>query len=46
MTKLNFITECLERHIYPNIALENEDLQEALLERDDGKVIEILDNEF
>jgi hypothetical protein len=46
MTKEKFLTECYARYIYPKIALENEELQDALVARDDDKVIEILDNEF
>ena len=46
MTKHEFLSECGSRYIDVNIALENNDLREALLDRDDDKVIEILDNEF
>ncbi len=46
MTKHEFLSECGSRYIDVNIALENNDLRDALLERDDDKVIEILDNEF
>jgi len=46
MTKHEFLSECGSRYIDVNIALENNDLRDALLERDDAKVIDILDNEF
>ena len=46
MNKHEFLSECGSRYIDVNIALENNDLRDALLDRDDDKVIEILDNEF
>jgi hypothetical protein len=46
MTKTEFASLCLEFQIDPYIALENENLVEALQNRDDRKAIEILTNEF
>jgi hypothetical protein len=46
MTKTEFAALCLELLIDPYVALENENLVEALQARDDRKAIEILVNEF
>jgi hypothetical protein len=46
MTKNQFLTLCNEHHISPDIALENDDLVQALRERDDEKVQHIIANEF
>lgn len=46
MTKLEFMAQCGERCIDPSIALENDDIVEALKAKDDAKVLELLDNEF
>ena len=46
MTKLEFISACESRLIDVGIALESDDIQDALIARDDEKVIEILDTEF
>jgi len=46
MTLNTFAILCHEYGIHPDIALENEELREALKARDDKKVIEILTNEF
>ena len=46
MTVNQFSILCHEYGIHPDIALENEELREALKARDDKKVIEILTNEF
>ena len=46
MTKPEFLTSCLERFIDPALALENENVCEALKNKDDAKVIYLLDNEF
>jgi hypothetical protein len=46
MTKTEFAALCLEMMIDPYVALENENLVEALQARDDRKAIEILANEF
>ncbi len=46
MTKAQFQAECGQRLIDPSIALENEDIVEALHLRDDALVIQLLDEEF
>ena len=46
MTVNQFSILCHEYGIHPDIALENEELCEALKARNDKKVIEILTNEF
>jgi hypothetical protein len=46
MTQNQFNTLCTEQGIHPSIALENEELVEALQNRDDDKVVDILTNEF
>jgi hypothetical protein len=46
MTQNQFADLCNEYDIHPSIALENDQLREALKARDDKKVIEILTNEF
>jgi hypothetical protein len=46
MTKNQFFTECEARTIHPAIALENDELLEALQEKDDARVIQILDEQF
>jgi hypothetical protein len=46
MTQNQFAALCIQYGIAPSIALENDQLREALKARDDKKVIEILTNEF
>ena len=46
MTRNEFASECTRRTIEPGIALENENICEALKERDDKRVLWVLDNEF
>jgi hypothetical protein len=46
MTKNEFNALCAERTIDPNLALENDELVEALKDRDDKAVVAILDNQF
>jgi hypothetical protein len=46
MTRLEFICECGERLIDPDVALENETVRAALKARDDHVVRETLDTEF
>ena len=46
MTQSNFIALCNEYYIDPSLALENEDLVEALQNRDDAEVQRILLEEF
>ena len=46
MTTNQFAALCLEHDIEPSIALENDELVQALRERDDERVVEIIANEF
>ena len=46
MTQNQFNTLCNEHGIAPSIALENEELIEALRERNDERVIQIITEEF
>ena len=46
MTAIRFELACAERTIAPEIALENENILEALKERNDKRVLWLLDNEF
>ena len=46
MTQNQFNALCNEHYIHPSIALENEELIEALQNKDDAKVVDILTNEF
>lgn len=46
MTKNQFHEECLNRCIDTDIALENEELCQALRDRDDDAVIAILNEQF
>ena len=46
MTQNQFNALCTEHCIAPSLALENENLIEALRERDDERVIEIIKQEF
>ena len=46
MTKIEFEILCNEYLIAPEIVLENEDVVDALRNRDDDKVKELLENEF
>lgn len=46
MTASEFVAACLERDIYPGIAAENEAVRRALIERDDARVLKLLDEEF
>lgn len=46
MTKNQFFTECEARTIHPAIALENDEVVEALQNRDDDEVIRLLDEQF
>lgn len=46
MTKLEFNALCSKYTIDPMIALENDDLCEALKERNDDEVKRILETEF
>lgn len=46
MTQNQFNEACANRTIDPQIALENDELCEALRERDDEAVIRILNEQF
>jgi len=46
MTQNQFNTLCNEHGIAPSIALEHEELIEALRERNDERVIQIITEEF
>jgi hypothetical protein len=46
MTQNEFAHICLTFTIDPQLALENENIVNALQNRDDEKVIQILENEF
>ena len=46
MTQREFYDLCTSYLIFPLAALENENLKQALRDRDDAKVKEILENEF
>lgn len=46
MTQREFYDLCTSYLIFPLVALENENLKQALRDRDDAKVKEILENEF
>lgn len=46
MEQREFSYYCIDRTINPNIALMNKNIVKALKDRDDKKVIYLLDNEF
>lgn len=46
MTKLDFISICNEKCIDPSIALENDDVKQAIKLDDAFWLIAILDNQF
>jgi len=46
MEQREFSYYCIDRNIHPDIALENEKIIKALENRDDEKVIDLLDTEF
>lgn len=46
MTRREFYDLCTQYLIFPLQALENENIKQALRERDDEKVKQILENEF
>lgn len=46
MTQADFLTLCLEHNLTPDIALENDELVQALRERDDAEVCRIIEQEF
>ena len=46
MTQTDFLTLCLEHNLTPELALENDELVQALRERDDTEVQRIIEQEF
>jgi len=46
MTQTDFLTLCLQHNLTPDIALENDELVQALRERDDVEVCRIIEQEF
>lgn len=46
MTQTDFLTLCLEHNLSPDVALENDDLVQALKQRDDAEVQRIIEKEF
>ena len=46
MTQNDFLTLCLEHNLTPELALENDDLLQALRQRDDAEVQRIIEQEF
>ena len=46
MTGNQFNAECDKRLIHPAIVLENDEVWQALADRDDARVLELLDSEF
>jgi hypothetical protein len=46
MTKLEFTLLCEEYLVAPEVALENQSVRDALADRDDKRVNELLINEF
>lgn len=46
MTRTEFMIICGEYMIEPSIALENENIRQALQDRDDEQVKTILENDF
>jgi hypothetical protein len=46
MTQTDFLTLCLEHNLPPELALENDELVQALRDRDDAEVCRIIEQEF
>jgi hypothetical protein len=46
MSFSEFVEECEKRTIFPGVALENDNVREALEQRDDERVRKVLDTEF
>jgi hypothetical protein len=46
MTQTDFLTLCLQYNLTPDLALENDELVQALRERDDAEVQRIIEQEF
>ena len=46
MTIETFYALCLEKTLDPALVIENEEIYKALQEREDDRVIELMDSEF
>lgn len=46
MTQTEFLTLCLKHNLTPELALENDEVVQALRERDDAEVQRIIEQEF
>lgn len=46
MTRLEFMALCGEHLIDVDIALDSEEIQDALIDRDDERVLELIKSEF
>ena len=46
MTQTEFLTLCLQHNLTPELALENDEVVQALRERDDAEVCRIIEQEF
>ena len=46
MTQTEFLTLCLKHNLTPELALENDEVVQALRERDDAEVCRIIEQEF
>jgi hypothetical protein len=46
MTQNEFVFACVSRTLDPQLVIENDDVKEALRERDDDKVRQLLDSEY
>jgi len=46
MTQTEFLTLCLEHNLTPELALENDEVVQALRERNDAEVCRIIEQEF
>jgi hypothetical protein len=46
MTQTDFLTLCLQHNLIPELALENDELVQALRDRDDAEVNRIIEQEF
>jgi hypothetical protein len=46
MTKSEFVALCVDRTIEPSIALENDDVIQAIQSNDVNALINVLDNQF
>ena len=46
MTRLDFMALCGQYMLSPNVVLENQSVRDALADRDDKRVAELLETEF